>query len=57
MKELRIRLNIVDTGGERNRQRLRIAAVRALTRRIALYKGASSRTAPLIKESKVGKGA
>lgn len=35
----------------------RRCARKRLTSRIALYKGASSRTAPLIKESKVGKGA
>ncbi len=61
-QELRVRLTIVDTGGEDGvtdnaYEWWRRCARKRLTSRIALYKGASSRTAPLIKESKVGKGA
>lgn len=57
-----MRLTIVDTGGEDGvtdnaYEWWRRYARKHLTSRIAHYKGASSRTAPLIKESKVGKGA
>ncbi|MCH8530346.1 MAG: phage terminase large subunit family protein [Saccharospirillum sp.] len=61
-QELRMRKTIVDTGGEEGvtenaYQWWRRCAKDRLSNRVALYKGASSRTAPLIKESKVGKGA
>lgn len=61
-QELRIRLTMADSGGEdgvtdNGYEWWWRCARKRLRSRIALYKGASSHTAPLIKESKVGKGA
>lgn len=60
-QELRVRMTIVDSGGEDGVTENAYAWQRRCSRagkggRVALYKGASSRTAPLVKESKVGKG-
>ncbi|WP_194270693.1 phage terminase large subunit family protein [Glaciimonas soli] len=58
-KELRIKLTVVDSGGEDGVTDKAYAWYRRLRRdglysRVMLYKGASSKTAPIIKLSKVG---